>query len=146
MQFGRTRLSLESLGRAAQAPLVLLLNRSVPPLQPGIMSAYFEAPPELSHHDPAAVVTSCIESGAHQLLLDEGALPPAFFDVSTGVAGDLVQRLTLYGIRMAAVVPDPALHSRSFQEFAHEANQGTQFRFFRTRDQAAEWLESMEGR
>ncbi len=86
--------------------------------------------------DPADVVVACIESGASALLLDEGALPPAFFDLSSGVAGALVQRLATYGVRMAAVVPNPSIHSRPFQDFAREASAGKQFRFFSDREHA----------
>jgi len=90
--------------------------------------------------EPAAVVRECIESGARALLLDRGALPPAFFDLSTRVAGDLVHRITLYGIPMAAVVPDVAAHSPSFQDFAREANRGAGFRFVPTAGEAEAWL------
>lgn len=75
--------------------------------------------------DPAGVVASCIESGAHALLIDRGALPGTFFDLSSGVAGELLHRLSVYGIRMAGVVPDPAAHSQPFQEFLREANRGS---------------------
>lgn len=108
-----------------------------------IMKTYAEPEPRgADAFDPGAVVTGCIESGARSLLLDQGALPPEFFDLSTGVAGELVHRLTVYGIRMAAVVPDPSAHSRPFQDFLREANQGRQFRFFATREEAVRWLES----
>lgn len=105
------------------------------------MSEYYELSPQPSGgFDPIAVVTHCIESGTDRLLLDEPALPPEFFDLSTRMAGALVQRLTQYEVRMAAVVPDPAIHSRPFQDFAREANKGTWFRFFPTREQAITWL------
>ena len=91
--------------------------------------------------DPHAVVTACIEHGSYTLLLDSTALPQEFFDLSTGVTGALVQRLSLYGIRMAGVVPDPSVHSRAFQDFVREANTGRQFRFFRTRAEALAWLD-----
>lgn len=105
------------------------------------MSGFFEAPPlSAGPFDPAGVVVTCIESGARGLLLDQGSLPPEFFDLSTGIAGALVQRLTTYGIRMAAVVPDPTIHSRPFQDFAREASTGRHFRFFPDREQAVEWL------
>ena len=108
------------------------------------MSEYFELPPQpAGAFDPVGVVTACIESGTHGLLVDDGVLPPAFFDLSTRVAGTLVQRLTQYEIRMAAVVPDPSIHSRPFQDFAREANAGRSwFRFFPDRDQAVAWLTS----
>jgi len=105
------------------------------------MSTYHEAPPQpAGTFDPAAIVRACVESGAPALLLDEGALPPEFFDLSTRLAGDLVQRVTLYHIRMAGVVPDPSVHSRPFQDFAREAGHGGPFRFFPSREEAVAWL------
>jgi Domain of unknown function (DUF4180) len=92
---------------------------------------------------PVAALVRCIEQGSRALLLDRGALPPAFFDLSTGVAGELGQKLVNYGIRMAAVVPDLAAHSPRFQDFAREANRGRQFRFFATREEAVAWLASV---
>lgn len=103
------------------------------------MPAFFE--PEAARPvDPVAAVIGCIEQGARALLLDAGALPAAFFDLSTGVAGDVVQKLVNHGVRMAAVVPDLGAQPERFQEFAREANQGRQFRFFATRADAIDWL------
>lgn len=105
------------------------------------MSSFLEISPRPgSSVDPVAAVTACIENGKDAVLFLDGALPPEFFDLSTRVAGNVVQRLTTYGIRMAAVVPDPAAYSDSFRDFAREANRGRQFRFFADREQAAEWL------
>jgi hypothetical protein len=103
------------------------------------MPAFFE-PEGARPIDPVAAVIGCIEHGARALLLDAGALPPAFFDLRSGVAGNVVQKLVNYGIRMAAVVPDLEAQSVRFQEFAREANSGRQFRFFATRREAIEWL------
>ena len=105
------------------------------------MNDIFEAPLRpAGSFDPAAVVTECIEHGARAVLFDDGALPPGFFDLSTGMAGTLVQRVTQYDLRMAAVVPDPAAHSAAFRDFAREANRGRHFRFFPTRELAIAWL------
>lgn len=101
------------------------------------MSDYYELPAGAGGVDP---VRACIESGQRRLLIDHDAVPPAFFDLSTGVAGGIVQRLTMYGIRMAVVVADPSLHSGPFQDFAREANAGTVFRFFPDRERAVAWL------
>ena len=105
------------------------------------MTAYYEAKP--GHpFDPQAVFTSCVESGAQALLLDQAALPAEFSDLSTGIAGELLHKLSTYRIRLAAVLPDPTLHSPRFQDFVRESNKGNQFRFFATRRDAVEWLES----
>ncbi|GAB4144177.1 MAG: hypothetical protein Fur0021_00540 [Candidatus Promineifilaceae bacterium] len=105
------------------------------------MSTYFEPTPT-DPFDPTKVVRSCIESGAHALLLDKAALPPHFFDLSSGMAGELLHKLSVYRMRMAAVVSDPSAHSANFQAFVREANKGNQFRFFSTRQEAVAWLET----
>jgi Domain of unknown function (DUF4180) len=103
------------------------------------VSTYVDFQPAAGGFDP---VRAAIESGNRRLLVDADALPPACFDLSTGVAGAVVQQLTMYGIRMAGVVPDPSIHSQPFQDFAREANAGSHFRFFPTREQAVAWLEA----
>lgn len=92
--------------------------------------------------DPIAALIRCIEQGARALLFDRGALPAAFFDLSTGVAGELAQKLVNYHVRVAAVVPDLPACSPRFRDFARETNAGRQLRFFPTRQEAIAWLES----
>jgi hypothetical protein len=92
--------------------------------------------------DPVKAVVRCIEEGVPALLFDHGALPAVFFDLRSGVAGELVQKLVNYGLRMAAVVPDLSVHSERFREFAREANAGRRFRFCATRVEAIAWLEA----
>jgi hypothetical protein len=88
------------------------------------------------------VLVRCIEASANRALLEADALPQAFFDLSSGAAGELVQGLMNYGIRMAAIVPDMAPYSASFQAFARETNRGHHFRFFESRSSAAAWLDT----
>jgi PadR family transcriptional regulator, regulatory protein AphA len=106
------------------------------------MKEFFEAR-ATEHFDPALIFRDCIENGASSLLLDRPALPDEFFDLSTGLAGELLHRLSVYHMRMAAVIPDLTVHSVNFQTFASEANRGEQFRFFPTRREAIDWLESI---
>ena len=105
------------------------------------MCEYFECTPGPTF-DPAALFRDCIESGADALLMDQEALPASFFDLSSGHAGELLHRLSVYQMRLAVVVPDLTVHSESFQAFAREANRGLQFRFVPSRREAIEWLSS----
>jgi hypothetical protein len=107
------------------------------------MVAFFEAPAD-GRLDPTALVGGCLDRRSGALLLDRPALPDAFFDLSSGLAGELVQKLTNYRIRMAAVVPDLDGQPLRFREFAREANAGRQFRFCATRAEALDWLASTE--
>ena len=103
--------------------------------------AFFEPDPA-QPIAPVAALVRCIEHGSYALLLDRGTLPASFFDLSTGVAGELVQKLVNYDVRMAAVVPDLAGCPERFREFVAEANRGRLFRFFVTREAAIDWLQA----
>lgn len=92
--------------------------------------------------DPARALARCVESGAQSILLEESAAPPELFDLSSGLLGELLHKLTTYRIRLAGVVSDPGVHSARFQDFVREADTGAQFRFFATRERAIGWLES----
>lgn len=113
------------------------MREAVP--SPPHAARWFE-PAAAAPFDPRAVATQCIESGTGALLLDAHALPPEFYDLSTRVAGELLHRLSIYRIRLAAVVPDPSVHSAPFQDFVREANRGRHFQFFPTRQEAIDWL------
>lgn len=110
------------------------------PILACIVTMFFEVTePPL---DPVAVLTGCVESGSRCVLLAEAAMASEFFDLSSGLAGELLHKLTTYGIRLAGVVPDSSSLPVRFQEFLREANRGMQFRFFSRREDAIEWLES----
>lgn len=100
----------------------------------------FVAPGAGSQLDAMEMVSACFEAGTRNLLLDHGTLPPDFFDLSTGVAGELVQKLINYGIRAAVVVPDDEMHSQRFREFARESLRSGSFRVLPDRRSAVDWL------
>ncbi len=105
------------------------------------MPAYYE-PDAAQPFEPAALVVGCIENGVRSILLDQPAVAREFFDLSTGLAGELLQKLANYRIRLAVVLPDPSIHSLRFREFAREANKGNQCHFFGTRGEAIDRLEA----
>ena len=105
------------------------------------MLTYIEPTTETTF-DPDVLVSICIENGAGALLLDDSAAPIEFFDLSTRVAGELLHGLSKYALRLAVVVPDVELYAQAFQAFARESNRGQQARFFASRNEAVEWLES----
>ncbi len=104
------------------------------------MPPFYE--PALPPADPIATVRACIEADRAAVLLGRDALSTSFFDLRTGVAGEVAQRLSLFGIRMAAVVPDLDAQPAAFQAFAREAHRGRQIRFLPTREAAVAWLDS----
>ena len=87
-----------------------------------------------------------------QLLLEaaygaDGGLPleddllPAFFDLRSGIAGELFQKCANCRLRLALVVPDPAAHGGRFTELAREHASHILIRFFTIKSDAVAWLE-----
>jgi len=106
-----------------------------------VTAEYFEAPVEVTTpFSPQDLVAACFERGVWNVLFDEGSLSPEFFDLSSGLAGEIVQKLVNYGIRAGIVIPDVATHSDSFRSFVRESNRTGQARFFTDRADAISWL------
>lgn len=68
--------------------------------------------------DIAGVVGASLAAGA--LVLTEDDVDPAFFDLRSGWAGELFQKATNYGVRLALVLPDPGAYGPRWRELAYE--------------------------
>jgi hypothetical protein len=81
------------------------------------------------------------EHGARSLLLYAENLPEHFFDLSSGQAGAILQKLRNYHVRLAVVAPQDSVRvSRMFREMAREESRGGDFRLFDDEPSAQEWL------
>ena len=105
------------------------------------MHTYFEVEPQ-ERFDPHQIIEDMANSNSKSLLIDEGVLPDGFFDLSTGIAGELLHKTSTYRVRLACVVADPSIYSQQFESFVHEANRRNDIGFFTTRDEAIRWLET----
>jgi hypothetical protein len=90
--------------------------------------------------DIADVVGASLGAGA--LLLTEDDLDPAFFDLRSGWAGELFQKATHYGVRLALVLPDPGRYGPRWRELAFEHAAHRVVRFVSSRAAAEAWLTS----
>jgi len=104
-----------------------------------------EGPPaeQLMVHvdDASRIIEACFSYGARLALLYGANLTPNFFDLSSGEAGTILQKLRNYGIRLAVVCPPGSVHfSSRFGEMLAEEHRRRDFRVFETRDAAREWL------
>ena len=79
-------------------------------------------------------------AGGAGLLIDESDLSPGFFDLRTGLAGAVMQKLVNYRVRAAIVVPDPGRHGDRVAELAREHATHPVIRFVRTRAEGEAWL------
>ena len=91
--------------------------------------------------DAARVVEACFSLGTLKALLYAENLPPAFFDLSSGDAGVVLQKLRTYRVRLAVVVaPGRVRFSTRFGEMLAEERRGRHFGVFETRAAGREWL------
>lgn len=83
------------------------------------------------------IIEACFASGAHSALLFADNLPAGFFDLSSGQAGAILQKLRQYRIRLAIVGGFERFSSRFGEVVAEER---IEFGVFETRDAARAWL------
>ncbi|WP_412029546.1 DUF4180 domain-containing protein [Deinococcus yunweiensis] len=81
--------------------------------------------------------------GVDGLILTERDVAPEFFDLRSGLAGEVFQKFTNYRVPVALVVPDGAAYGERFAELAHEHRRHPLIRFVATEAEARTWLESL---
>jgi hypothetical protein len=79
-------------------------------------------------------------AGADGLLLTEAELGPAFFDLKSGLAGELLQKFVNYHMRVAIILPKPDAYGPRFRELAYEHRTHPLVRFVPSREEADAWL------
>lgn len=70
------------------------------------------------------------------IILAQKNIAPAFFELSTGVAGDVVQKLVNYRRRMAVIGDFANIESKSLRDFIYESNKSGNIFFVASRDEA----------
>jgi len=96
-----------------------------------------------SADDAALVVEGCYSKGVDSALLHAENLTENFFDLSSGEAGLILQKLRNYRIRIAVVYsPENVRFSSRFGEMASEEGRTGYFRLFESEEAAREWLSS----
>ena len=87
------------------------------------------------------IIGSCFEHNTRSVMLYAENLTEQFFDLSSGEAGEILQKFRNYHIRVAVVLPkDESRLTGKFREMAAEENKADYIRFFEDRDSAEAWL------
>ena len=90
--------------------------------------------------DISDAVTKGMKEGG--LILSEEELSPIFFDLRSGLAGELLQKFVNYRVPLALVVKDPFARSQRFGELARELKTHSMVRVFPALESATAWMES----
>ncbi len=81
-----------------------------------------------------------MENNTSLLLLRDTNFDPAFYDLKTGLAGAILQKVSDYSARLAIVGSFEERGGERFQQLALECNSGTQVRFVSCTNEALSWL------
>lgn len=80
--------------------------------------------------------------GYGEMILHEKNIAPEFFDLKTGIAGEILQKFATYRVRLAIVGDFARYESKSLRDFVFESNKGRQISFVSSVEEAVGRLSS----
>ena len=80
------------------------------------------------------------EAGCDRIVIDKPRLTEGFFDLSSRLAGEILQKFVNYRIKAAIVGDFSGYKSQSLKDFIRESNRGKNFFFVSSRREALEKL------
>jgi hypothetical protein len=92
--------------------------------------------------DALDIMANAYYQGARQIILYEKNIMPEFFDLKTGLAGEILQKYSNYQMKLAIVGDFEKFESKSLKAFISESNRGKQIAFVATRQAALEKITS----
>lgn len=90
--------------------------------------------------DALDVMGDVYYNGFDKMVLHQKNLAPAFFDLKTGIAGDILQKFSNYRVRLAIVGDFSRVEKESLRDFIYESNQGRLVNFVATLEDALKRL------
>lgn len=90
--------------------------------------------------DAFDLMATAYYQGATCVLVQKHQLMPTFFDLSTGVAGELLQKYSNYQMKLVIIGDFSGVRSESLKAFIRESNRGSQVAFVAGRDAALNLL------
>jgi hypothetical protein len=82
------------------------------------------------------IMVEAAESDAHRIIIYENQLPTAFFDLKSGLAGEMLQKFSNYRMYLAIVGDFSKYKSQSLKDFIGESNRTGRIIFVSSYDEA----------
>jgi len=90
--------------------------------------------------DALDLMADCGYQGARSIIIQEKNIIPEFFDLKTGIAGDILQRFSNYDVRLAIVGDFSRFKSKSLRDFVRESNRVGRINFVGSLQEAKDKL------
>lgn len=72
--------------------------------------------------DALEILVNCAYQGAHKIIIHATQLISDFFDLKTGIAGEILQKVSTYQLQVAIVGDFSQYTSKSLRDFMFESN------------------------
>jgi hypothetical protein len=79
----------------------------------------------------------------HKMIIPKAAITEGFFDLKTGIAGDILQKYTNYNVKLVVIGEFSSYQSKSLADFIRESNKGNQILFLSTIESGIEKLHNI---
>lgn len=76
----------------------------------------------------------------NKIIIHENNITPAFFDLKTGIAGEVLQKFSNYKMQLVIVGSFTKYPGQSIKDFIYESNKGRQVNFLGSVSEAVEKL------
>lgn len=75
------------------------------------------------------ITTLGYEHDTNYYAIEKYLLAPKFFDLTSGLAGDIMQKCMIYGIKVQVIGDYSHIESKAFKDLMYECNQQGNFTF-----------------
>lgn len=86
------------------------------------------------------IATVNYETGCNRIIMNKSAIHEDFFNLSTRLAGDILQKFINYHVKIAIVGDFSEYSSKNFKDFIYECNKGKDIFFLSSEQQALDKL------
>ena len=90
--------------------------------------------------DALDVMVNCSYNGASCIILTAKSFSPDFFDLKTGIAGDILQKFSTYNFKLAIVGDFSDIKNKSLRDFIFESNKYGRINFVISKEEAIKKL------
>ncbi|MCF8223377.1 MAG: DUF4180 domain-containing protein [Bacteroidales bacterium] len=87
-------------------------------------------------HDALDLMADCNYQGARNIIIRKENIIPEFFDLKTGIAGEILQKFSTYNVRLAIIGDFSNVSSKSLRDFIFESNKAGRILFLPGREEA----------
>lgn len=72
--------------------------------------------------DALDLIANCNYQGASNIIIQASLIHPDFFNLKTGIAGEILQKFSTYDTQLAIVGEFSTISSKSLRDFIYESN------------------------